>query len=476
MTAWTTKISSQELAAQFLLPNWDKGVHWAPQQWPYAGYIFHQSDLENVAATRTMLAAIYDSYRRANQPPPLLMVTEEGGVVHRFPGIAPPPSALLTSSLGARTAYDVGRRIGQLLAMQGFNWNLAPVMDVYVPGNQVIGSRAFSDEAQQVAMIGKAWIRGHQAAGVPVTVKHFPGHGHALDDSHRGLSQGKIEMVWEHDLLPFHAVLSEAPAVMTAHVQFSEFDQHPATVSIKWITGILRQRLHYKGIVVTDALAMGAIRALYTPEDAAVRALQAGADLIDCGGHADLAASVREAVAWAIDHHILPSHILTTAQRRVRRWRQLIRSPDLWPAVDELPELEKEFRQWVFRGSSVVRGNPRDFSIALPQIWIAAKRPTQIREGRIPHKPVLYQPLNTPKLLETLDQISSHAVIVYTDNLWQSKKTAEIVKRFCQHRKVLHVAVTDPLDAELLPEASATIAVRGNPFYAVDVVRSLLRT
>ncbi|WP_053957990.1 glycoside hydrolase family 3 N-terminal domain-containing protein [Sulfobacillus thermosulfidooxidans] len=476
MTAWTTKRSAQELAAQFLLPNWDKGVHWDPQQWPYAGYIFHHRDLENVAATRSMLAAIYDSYRRANQPPPLLMVTEEGGVVHRFPGIAPPPSPLSTGQLGARTAYDVGHLIGQLLAMQGFNWNLAPVMDLYVSGNQVIGSRAFSDDAHQVAMIGKAWMMGHQAAGVPVTIKHFPGHGHALEDSHRGLSQGTIEMVWEQDLLPFQEVLSEAPAVMTAHVQFSEFDYHPATVSSKWITGVLRQRFRYRGIVITDALAMGAIRTFSTPEDAAVRALQAGADLIDCGGHADLATSVCDAVAWAIEHHRLPRHILTTAQRRVRRWRQLIRSPDCWPAVDGVAEIEKQFQQWVFRGSSVVRGNPRDFSIALPQIWIAAKRPTQIREGRLAHKPVLYHPMNTPRLGKTLDQIASHAAIVYTDNLWQSKKAVAIVKRFCQHRNVLHVAVTDPWDAELLSEASTTVVVRGNPFYAVDVVHSLLRT
>lgn len=224
---------------------------------------------------------------------PLLIAADiEEGVGQRFSGATwfPPPMALAAIAqrnlpqalayaevMGAATAAEA-------LAM-GVNWILAPVVDVNNnPDNPVINVRAFGDSADRVSALATAFIRGAQGHGVLTTAKHFPGHGDTAVDSHLELPH--LPHAWERleslEIRPFQAAIDAGvDAVMTAHLQIPALDpQYPATLSPVTLTTLLRQRLGFAGLIVTDALIMGAITRTYGPYEAAVLAVEAGADVL----------------------------------------------------------------------------------------------------------------------------------------------------------------------------------------------------
>ncbi len=219
---------------------------------------------------------------------PLLMATDqEGGRVNRLsPPLTRFPSAGLLGAAGsAETAAELGRAMaGELLAV-GVNMNLAPVLDILTnPENTVIGDRSLGDSVEPVSELGRALIRGMQETGMMATAKHFPGHGDTSFDSHDrlGTMERSEDGLWAREVLPFRAAIEEGVgAVMTAHVIYNELDRHaPATISPKIITGMLRERLGYRGLIVTDDLEMKAVTGNYSMEQAAVGAISAGADMV----------------------------------------------------------------------------------------------------------------------------------------------------------------------------------------------------
>lgn len=228
---------------------------------------------------------------------PLLIAADvEEGVGQRFAGAThfPPPMALAGiyqagSAPAISQACDYARQMGAVTAQEaiaiGLNWLLAPVVDVNNnPDNPVINVRAFGDTPQQVSQLTQAFIQGVQQFPVLTTAKHFPGHGDTIVDSHLQLpvishDRPRLEAI---ELAPFRsAIATGVDAVMTAHLQVPALDaQLPATLSPATLTGLLRQALGFTGLVVTDALIMGAIANQYGPDEAAVLALEAGVDVL----------------------------------------------------------------------------------------------------------------------------------------------------------------------------------------------------
>ncbi|MEM0981805.1 MAG: glycoside hydrolase family 3 N-terminal domain-containing protein, partial [Cyanobacteria bacterium P01_H01_bin.58] len=224
---------------------------------------------------------------------PLLIAADvEEGVGQRFSGAThlPPPMAL--SAIARKDlaqACQYAEQMGQVTAQEaiaiGLNWILAPVVDVNNnDDNPVINIRAFGETPEQVSELTAAFIRGAQQFPVLTTAKHFPGHGDTAVDSHLHLpviphDRDRLDAV---ELAPFRtAIAAGVDSVMTAHLQVPSLDpQLPATLSPSILTQLLRQDLGFDGLVVTDALIMGAITNHYGTYEAAVMALEAGADIL----------------------------------------------------------------------------------------------------------------------------------------------------------------------------------------------------
>lgn len=183
-------------------------------------------------------------------------------------------------------AYEFGRITAREARAVGIEWTNSPVADVNNnPNNPIINTRSFGEDPQQVAKFVEAYVRGLQAEKVMATLKHFPGHGDTEADTHAGLpvlpfDENRLNAI---ELVPFKAgIAAGAKAVMTAHLALPKIDsaQHPATLSPPVITGLLRNKLGFQGIVVTDGMTMQGVTDHYGADEAAVLAIEAGADAI----------------------------------------------------------------------------------------------------------------------------------------------------------------------------------------------------
>ncbi len=171
------------------------------------------------------------------------------------------------------------------IASVGMFCDLSPVADVNSnPNNPIIGTRSFGEDAEKVAERVRAAVRGLHTNNVIATAKHFPGHGNTDSDSHSGLPlvSRTLEEIESIDLLPFKAAVEEGvDMVMTAHIIFEALDpENPSTLSKKILTGYLREKLGFKGVIITDSFNMWAIQKNYDPGEAAIQAILAGADMI----------------------------------------------------------------------------------------------------------------------------------------------------------------------------------------------------
>jgi len=261
---------------------------------------------------------------------PLLCIDEEGGRVSRLannPAFDVPryESAAAMAAAGPEATYDAARAIGGYLKQYGFDIDFAPVADVNTnPKNIIIGTRAFSDDPKHAAPLVAAYVRGLQDAGVTACLKHFPGHGDTLADTHLGyaFTRKSWQQMAACEMVSFReGIRAGARLVMAAHIAAPAVtgSDVPSTLSPVILTEKLRGELGFDGAVVTDALEMGAITQQYGSGEAAVRALQAGADLLLCP--LDLRAAF-DAVAGAVQAGILPEARLDESIRRL----SLIRS------------------------------------------------------------------------------------------------------------------------------------------------------
>jgi beta-N-acetylhexosaminidase len=271
---------------------------------------------------------------RSERDDVLVAIDEEGGDVTRlevrtgssFPG---------NHALGAVDDVDLTRAVahelGRRLAACGVNLNWAPSADVNSnPSNPVIGVRSFGADPELVARHTAAYVTGLQAAGVAACTKHFPGHGDTAVDSHHALPRIDAEssVLERRELLPFRAAIAAGTrAVMSAHILVPTLDpDHPATLSLRILTDLLRGQLGYDGLIVTDGMEMQAIAATYGIERGSVLAIAAGADAICVGGGLaddETVRRLRDALVGAVRAGELPEERLAEAAERVRelaRW------------------------------------------------------------------------------------------------------------------------------------------------------------
>jgi beta-N-acetylhexosaminidase len=237
------------------------------------------------AGLRALTDALREAAARGGHLPPLIAIDQEGGQLQAITGSTELPGNLaLGAARSPELAYKAGMVLGRELRAMGLNLNFAPAVDVNInPANPVIGTRAFGDNPTLIAELGVAMIRGMQDQGIIATAKHFPGHGDTGVDTHFAapILEHTVDRIESVELPPFQAAIDAGVgAVMTSHIILSAYDpDHPATLSRALLIDLLRGRLGFDGLIVTDAMDMHAVARLGHANSVRM-ALEAGADLI----------------------------------------------------------------------------------------------------------------------------------------------------------------------------------------------------
>jgi beta-N-acetylhexosaminidase len=238
----------------------------------------------------TQLLDLNNQFRKINAQenkiPIFISVDEEGGKVSRMPpGIMNLPNSKdIGDKNDVNIASKVGVAIGERVKAFGFNMTMSPVMDINSnPNNPIIGVRSFGNNADVVTRMGVAEMQAIQKENIIPVIKHFPGHGDTDVDSHKGLPivHNDINRLNALELVPFKkAIQQNADMTMVAHILIPKIDpQYPSSLSKIVVTDLLRKKLHFSGVIITDDLTMGAILQNYDIGDAVVKAIQAGNDI-----------------------------------------------------------------------------------------------------------------------------------------------------------------------------------------------------
>ena len=226
--------------------------------------------------------------QRESKIPILVEADIESGLGRRYPGaVTLPPMMAIAATGNSKFAYEAGRISAEESRGVGIHFNLAPVVDVNNnPKNPIINTRSFGEHPDSVIKYSREFIKGLHEHGMLTTAKHFPGHGDTETDSHSSLAQipSDSARLWQIELPPFkNAIESGVDAIMVAHVNSPEYQIHsedPATLSKFWIQDVLRSKMKFDGVIITDAMDMGGIVKKYSDSYALIETIKAGSDII----------------------------------------------------------------------------------------------------------------------------------------------------------------------------------------------------
>lgn len=271
--------------------------------------ILFQRNIESMTQVKKLCADIQRLVKKETGHYAFIAIDQEGGTVTRLSKDAcNVPGAMAVAATGnPKNAEVLAEITANELKYLGINFNLAPVMDVNNnPNNPIIGVRSYGDTAETVMKYGVAALQGYQKEKVLCCAKHFPGHGDTAVDSHLGLPiiDKTLEELEKMELVPFRAVIENGiPAVMSSHILFPKLepDNVPCTMSKRIITGILKQRIGFQGLVLSDCVEMDAIRKYYGTSKGIVAAMSAGVDMVFVSHTAEVQEKGFQAVYKAIE-------------------------------------------------------------------------------------------------------------------------------------------------------------------------------
>lgn len=263
---------------------WNETIENMMQQYPIGGVVLFGENIDTAEQTKQLIA----DFQSHTEIPLFIGIDEEGGRVSRLHAsgnlevVKVPAAQKIGDTKDTNVAYDMASEIGKELYFLGFNVDFAPVADVNTnPNNTVIGDRAFASDPIEAGEMVVAFIHGLHANQISACVKHFPGHGDTTEDSHKGMAVAKrtLEEMEQTEWLPFKKAMEQGVEfVMAGHITTpnATTDDFPASLSYEMLTEQLRNHLNFQGIIITDALDMGAVTQY---EDASFMAIKAGADM-----------------------------------------------------------------------------------------------------------------------------------------------------------------------------------------------------
>ena len=312
------------------------------ERYQVGGVILFTRNVRDSQQVQALTNSLQAAAQAAGHRFPLLIATDqENGVVRRLgEDIAQFPGNMALGAVGSeQLVQEVAEATGDELRALGINMNLAPVADVNNnPANPVIGVRSFGEDPEAVARLVAASVRGHRAAGVIATLKHFPGHGDTNADSHRSLPVvlHTLDRLSDLELVPFQSgIAAGADAILTAHLalpRLTSDESLPATLSSAILRGLLRERLGFAGVIVSDCLEMNAIAEGVGVEQGAVLAIGASVDLVLISHRADRQRGGIEAAHAAVAAGTLSPDLIREAAERVVRLKNRYLAWDALPA------------------------------------------------------------------------------------------------------------------------------------------------
>lgn len=494
----------------------DEQIQTLVQGYHVGGIVYFRRNIQSVAQLADLSQSLQQLPRHHQEVPLFISIDQEGGMVARLDheGMSRIPGNM---ALGATNNPALTEEVAVLAAREmlalGINFNFAPCVDVNNnPANPVIGVRSFGENPEQVAAHGTAAIHGYQREGVIATAKHFPGHGDTDVDSHLGLASVPHDRrrLQEVELLPFRAAIEAGvDAIMTAHVIFPAFEPEevPATLSRRVLTDLLRVELGYDGVVVTDCLEMQAIARHFGVGEGAVRAIEAGADLVLVSHTlADQIAAI-EAVTAAVrrgrisEEHIDRSveRVLTLKQQRLSNSLPLGATPTA-VTIPLTPEDESgDILRRAAEGSVTLARDEGSLPIRLDEpvlvVWPELRHTTEVDEPAVYtytlaealeqlHRQVEVAVIGVrasePEVAAVLERSASFTQIVvatYTavGELDQGQQT--LVQRLIQQagdKRIVVVSTRNPYDLRAFPEVGTYLCLYENRPPALDAVAQVL--
>ena len=394
-----------------------------------------------------LTASLQAMAKEAGQRYPLFIaIDQENGIVQRLGEAATIfPGNMALGAIGSNEiAFKVALATGRELQALGINMNLAPVVDVNNnAANPVIGVRSFGEDAQQVARLGAAMVRGYAAAGILSCLKHFPGHGDTAVDSHLALPliPYDLERLEALELVPFRGgIEAGAECVMIAHVSFPALtsqDMLPATLSPDIVQGLLREKLGFSGVILSDCMEMRAISDTFGTERAAVTALQAGIDLVLVSHTYTRQRGSIEAILAAVETHELSPQAIQQAAERVLRLKARYLSwddgQDKLRSYNAHPQLDAGGRDLSGRDKS------RPYNVHLQLQDEAYEMSTTLvrnEDGLLPLRPGAGEQI-------VIVSPQRNTMTMVEDRYYSDDLLAEIIKQYAGNVSVLHVSPGD---------------------------------
>ncbi len=449
-------------------------------------YLFARN-IESPAQVKQLI----NDCRRAAKQPILVGIDQEGGIVARLrDGFSESPGAMALGAAGdSRLAEDVALIMGRELAALGINWNFAPVADIaHKADNPSVSTRSVGRDKALVSEMVAAQIRGIQRAGVAATVKHFPGLGNTVVDTHEALARvtGSLDYLYDEDLLPFRtAIAADVACVMLTHVMFEALDsQYPATMSRRIVSGLLREELRYDGAVCTDCMEMKAITDGFGAGESAVLAILAGIDMPLFSHTRKWQEEAYEAVAAAVKSGRIATSGIDESVKRIqdlkRRFEQTNRPPVDIVGCDEHEAIAADAAR---SGTVLVkRGTPIPLDSDAVNIAVVEMRAQRVSDAvdarsrstfsrhislRLPHASCH---VINPRLPETVANIkikaiarSADVVILLTRNAHMQPRQLRLAQVIIDRSKqVILVCARNPYDAGLLSGADTVICTNGD--------------
>jgi len=317
-----------------------------------AGVILFARNITSAQQTHTLLR---DCQERVSTPL-FACVDMEGGSVDRLRNvIGPSPSAADVFATGDRKLFRKhGKLIGECCQILGFNTDFAPVVDLaFEASRTVMASRAVSADPKQVVIYAREFLAGLRSAGVLGAAKHFPGLGEANLDTHHELPNvsKSWERMWKQDLSPYRSMARELDMVLIGHASYPKVTGKslPASLSKKWITNVLRQKIGYRGLVVSDDLEMGGVLKAAPIERAAVEHIRAGGDLCLICHQRDYVLGAYEAIVSEAERDSTFASRVAQSSARVLTFKRKSKELKRRVSPPSPPKLEKLSRQlWEF--------------------------------------------------------------------------------------------------------------------------------
>jgi len=455
------------LPREGLSPAWEKDF----AAYPPAGVIVFARDCGDLADLRRLTARLRDLARPRRI---FIAVDEEGGFVSQLAGhlVVPPNVGLLARGAEPGDLEWAARVTGERLRALGMDWVFAPVADIHSePRNPVIGPRAFGSDPGAVAGAVAEALRGYRAAGVAACLKHFPGHGDTVLDSHLALPRcdAAAAVLEAREIRPFRAN-PVADAVMTAHVVYPALDPaQPATFSRAIVHDLLRRRLGFRGVAITDALEMKGAAKGRGPAESARLALEAGCDLLLFAFHDEGVRRARLELARMLVEGGIDRAAFDEARPRLAafdRDRPEPTAKDLARPLESLtpPDWEARLERIVERGL-LVRG-------ALPaEVGAGSWR---VSEPAFPHGRPLADELAARGVPVAAAGSPALELVAVLSRLPQPAAEIERLRGLCRERPTAVIGLQNDAFLDDLPEAALRVsAADATPLTRRVVARAL---